>query len=59
VIAVRITGYPENLRAQLAISEQLSILCGVAIGYPDLDFAANKLHVQREPIKENVVFLEK
>jgi nitroreductase len=58
-VEVSITGYPEILRAQLAISEQLSILCGVAIGYPDLDFAANKLQVQREPVKENVVFLEK
>ena len=58
-VEVSITGYPEILRAQLAISEQLSILCGVAIGYPDPNFAANQLHVQREPIKENVVFLEK
>jgi nitroreductase len=58
-VEVSITGYPEILRAQLAISEQLSILCGVAIGYPDPNFAANQLHVQREPIKENVVFREK
>jgi nitroreductase len=58
-VEVSVTGYPEILRTQLSISEELSILCGVAIGYPDLDFAANKLHVQREPIKENVVFLEK
>src|SRR5215469_13794380 len=58
-VEVSITGYPEILRAQLAISEQLSILCGVAIGYPDPHFPANELHIQREPIKENIVFLEK
>jgi len=56
---VSVTGYPEIVRAQLTISEELSILCGVAIGYPDPDFAANKLHIQREPIKENIVFVEK
>jgi hypothetical protein len=30
----------------------------VAVGYPDPDFAANKLHVRREPIGKNVVFLD-
>jgi hypothetical protein len=45
-------------RAQLAIPAELSILCGLAIGYPDPDFAANKLHVGREPIGKNVVFLD-
>jgi nitroreductase len=55
---VSVTGYPEIVRAQLAIPAELSILCGVAIGYPDPDFAANKLHVAREPIGKNVVFLD-
>ena len=55
---VSITGYPEIVRAQLAIPAELSILCGLAIGYPDPDFAANKLHVGREPIGKNVVFLD-
>ena len=47
------------VRAQLALPAELSILCGVAIGYPDPDFAANKLHVGREPLRENIVFLDK
>ena len=55
---VSIAGYPEIVRAQLTIPAKLSILCGVAIGYPDPDFAANKLHVAREPIGKNVVFLD-
>ena len=58
-VEVSVTGYPEIIRAQLTISEELEILCGVAIGYPDPDFAGNKLHIQREPIKENIVFEEK
>ena len=56
-VEVSIAGYPEIVRAQLAIPVELSILCGLAVGYPDPDFAANKLHVGREPIGKNVVFL--
>ena len=55
---VSIAGYPEIVRAELAISEELSILCGLAVGYPDPDFRANKLHIGREAIEKNVVFLD-
>jgi nitroreductase len=57
-VEVSIAGYPEIVRAQLAIPTELSILCGLAVGYPDPDFPANKLHIGREPIPENVVFLD-
>jgi nitroreductase len=57
-VEVSIAGYPEIVRAQLAIPEELLILCGLAVGYPDPDFRANKLHVGREAIEKNVVFLD-
>lgn len=57
-VEVSITGYPEIVRAQLAIPAELSILCGVAVGYPDPDFPANRLHIGREDIEKNVVFLD-
>jgi nitroreductase len=57
-VEVSIAGYPEIVRAQLAIPAELSIVCGLAVGYPDPDFAANKLHIAREPIGKNVVFLD-
>jgi nitroreductase len=57
-VEVSVAGYPEIVRAQLAIPAELSILCGLAVGYPDPDFAANKLHVSREAIGKNVVFLD-
>jgi nitroreductase len=57
-VEVSVAGYPEIVRAQLAIPAELSILCGLAIGYPDPAFAANKLHVAREAIDKNVVFLD-
>jgi len=57
-VEVSVAGYPEIARAQLAIPAELSILCGLAVGYPDPDFPANKLHIGREAIGKNVVFLE-
>lgn len=32
--------------------------CGLAIGYPDSDFSANKLHIGRHPVAGHVVFLD-
>ena len=57
-VEVSVAGYPEIVRAQLAIPAQLTILCGLAIGYADPEFPANGLHVKREPIERNVVFLD-
>jgi len=57
-VEVSIAGYPEIVRAQLAIPAELSILCGLAVGYPDPEFAANRLHVSREPVGKSVVFLD-
>ncbi|MHC5537250.1 nitroreductase [Singulisphaera rosea] len=57
-VEVSIAGYPEIIRAQLSIPAELSILCGLAIGYPDPDFPANNLQVGREAIEKNVVFLD-
>jgi nitroreductase len=58
IVEVSIAGYPEIVRAQLAIPAELSILCGLAVGYPDPDFPANKLHVGRAAVEKNVVFLD-
>src|SRR5882724_9702342 len=57
-VEVSIAGYPEIVRAQLAIPAELSILCGLAVGYPHPDFPANRLHIGREAIGKNVVFLD-
>lgn len=37
-VQVSIAGYPEIIRSQLGIPDEMRILCGVAIGYPDPDF---------------------
>jgi nitroreductase len=58
VVEVSVTGYPEIIRAQLPIPAELSILCGLAVGYPDPEFPANRIHIARERVKEHVVFLD-
>jgi hypothetical protein len=55
---VSVVGYPEIVRVELDIAEELSILSGLAVGYADPNFAANKLKFSREPIGENAVFLD-
>lgn len=57
-VEVSVAGYPDILRKGLGITPELLILCGLAIGYADDYFAANLLHVGRDPIESNTVFLE-
>ena len=57
-VQVSIAGYPEVIREQLDIAEDMRILCGVSIGYPDPSFAANALDVPRSPLADNVTFRE-
>ncbi|MEU7633282.1 nitroreductase [Nocardia sp. NPDC049220] len=57
-VQVSIAGYPETVHTQLAIPPELSVLCGLAVGYPDPTFPANNLRIGRQPIGENVTFLD-
>ena len=57
-ILASIAHFPEVLRDQLDIPDELTVLCGVSIGYPDPSFPANNLSVPRNPIETNVVFLD-
>ncbi|MHA3024624.1 nitroreductase family protein [Mycobacterium sp. BMJ-28] len=56
-VQVSIAGYPEVLREQLGLPEEMRVLCGLAIGYPDPAFPANDLRVGRNPLTENVRFV--
>jgi nitroreductase len=57
-VQVSIAEYPEIVRAHLDIPDDLTVLCGLAIGYPDPAFPANSLAVPRNPVESNVVFLD-
>lgn len=55
---VSIAHFADVVREQLEIPDEMTVLCGLAIGYPDDDFAANHLHTPRNPVAANVVFRE-
>jgi nitroreductase len=57
-VQVSIAGYPEIVHDQINIPPEFTVLCGLAIGYPDPTFPANRLHIPRNPIEQNVVFVE-
>ncbi len=49
--------YPEVIRQITGIPESQKILAGIAIGYPDWDFPANKLRSTREPLDKVTTWL--
>lgn len=57
-VQVSIAAYPEILRTHLGIPDELTVLCGLAIGYPDPAFPANSLATPRNPVQTNVVFVD-
>lgn len=50
--------YPDILRRELGIPENLRIMCGVSFGYEDPAVPANRCRQTREPLESNVVFLD-
>ena len=57
-VEVSLAAYPEIIRSELNIPSELLIICGLAVGYSDPDFPANSLHISREAIDKNVLFLD-
>jgi nitroreductase len=57
-VQVSIAGYPDVIREQLGVAEDLRILCGLSIGYPDPEFPGNRLHTPRSPLEQNIVFVD-
>jgi nitroreductase len=57
-VQVSIAEFPEVVRAQLEIPDELTVLCGLSIGYPDPAFPGNSLVVPRNPVEKTVVFLD-
>jgi nitroreductase len=57
-VQVSIAHFPDVLHEHLDIPADLRVLCGLAIGYPDPQFPANQLRIPRNPVEENVVFID-
>jgi nitroreductase len=58
-VQVSVAGYPDIVREQLNISDEMRVLCGLAIGYPDPGFPGNSLWVPRNPTASNVVLVDR
>jgi nitroreductase len=57
-VEVSVAGYPDIVRTELKIQPELTIICGLAVGYTDPDFPTNKLRIGRDPVEKNVLFLD-
>jgi nitroreductase len=50
------TGFPEILRRLAPIPDSKRIIISIAIGYPDWEFAGNKLETTRRPLENYVTW---
>jgi nitroreductase len=57
-VQVSIALYPDVLCERLDIPDELTVLCGMSIGYADPAFPANNLDIPRNPVADNAVFLD-
>ncbi len=48
--------YPDIVRHEFGISQEIGILVGLSFGYEDSSVAANRTRIDRSPLAENVVF---
>jgi nitroreductase len=55
-IQVSLAGYLDIVRNQLSVPAELTLLCGMSIGYTDPDYPMNKVRAPRQPIQNNVRF---
>jgi nitroreductase len=56
--AITLTLYPDILRRELAIPDNLKITIGIAVGYADKEHGINKLVSSRSQIAGTVRFCE-
>ncbi|KAK0618096.1 hypothetical protein B0T17DRAFT_618728 [Bombardia bombarda] len=56
-VEVSVAGYPEVIRKELGIAENMDILCGVAVGYEDDTMKVNHLRTMRSAVEETTVLL--
>jgi nitroreductase len=57
-VQMLIAAFPDVIRETLDIPGHYKIICGIAIGYPVTDFPPNHITTARNPLQQNVMFLE-
>jgi len=53
-----LSSYPGIIRRELAIPDDLRILCGISFGYEDPAVPANRTRQTREPVAANVTYVD-
>jgi nitroreductase len=48
--------YHAIIRRELSLSDEDMVICGMALGYPDMSTPANQLHTEREPVSGFATF---
>lgn len=55
-LQVSVVGYPEVLRRELGIDEHMTLLCGIAIGWPEDRSTVNTFCSGRESFEKHLVW---
>jgi hypothetical protein len=50
--------YPDVVREEFGITDDLAVLFGISFGYEDPDVPANAATTTREPLSANVIFAD-
>ncbi|MCW8964592.1 MAG: nitroreductase [Gammaproteobacteria bacterium] len=48
--------YPDIVRDELSLDDNVRVLCGMALGYEDCDAVVNRYRTPREPVENYVTF---
>jgi nitroreductase len=56
IVALNLVAYPDLIRQELQIPEDLAIAIGIALGYPDNESKINQFRSARRPVEEIVTF---
>lgn len=57
-IVVSVAGFPDVIRKEIGIPENMTILTGLAVGFEDKDMQVNKIKTARDDWRNDVVFLK-
>ncbi|KAI1330792.1 oxidoreductase [Xylariaceae sp. FL0255] len=57
-VEVSISGYPEVVRREVGIPNDMQVLCGIAIGYEDSGAVVNHIRSGREEFAKTTVFVD-
>lgn len=55
---VSLAGYGELIKKELDIDDNMSVLCGLAVGYADESSKLNKIRMPKDPWTQSIRFLE-